>query len=83
MKFKKPLVATLSLLLLLGSAVPAWADTTTPAQTPPPGTASQTPQDRAQQNKERLQKEILTIQEAEQYQKYLEPIRDLQNQRIH
>lgn len=80
MYFKKSLVATLSLALLIGSVVPVLADTTTPTQTPPAGTSTQTPQDRAQQNKARLQKEILAIQDAEQYQKYLGPIRDLQKQ---
>ena len=80
MVFKKSMVAALSLALLVSSAVPVFADTTTATQAQPAGSSTLTPQDRAEQNKARLQKEILNIQQSAQNEQYLAPIRDLQKQ---
>jgi len=83
--FKKSVVASLSVVLLLSSVVPVFADETTgSSQTLPsqsaPAASSLTPQERADQNKARLQQEIIKIEQAAQYDKYLAPIRDLQKQ---
>lgn len=77
---KKQIIALMTVGLMLTSALPAFAETTTTSPTPSASSSTLSPQEKADQNKARLQKEIVRIQNTQQMQQSLGPIRDLQKQ---
>ncbi len=86
-KFNKFMAAALAASFMLSFSIPALADdstqassSTTPATVQPAQPGTQTPANRLEQAKDRIQKEILRLQQAQEFQQYMGPIRQLQAQ---
>ncbi|TGE33120.1 hypothetical protein [Desulfosporosinus sp. Sb-LF] len=79
---KKLIAVATTFTLLLTLTVPVLADdnssTTNATQAP----TSQSPTDKTTKAKERLQNEITKLQNQEQFQQYMGPVRDLQKQEV-
>lgn len=80
---KKLLAVATTLTLLLTFAIPVLADDNTSTTNTNPAPASQSsPTDKATKAKERLQNEVTKLQNQEQFQQYMGPVRDLQKQEV-
>jgi len=77
---RKQIIALMTVGLILTSAIPALAETSTTSPTSSASSSKLSPQEKADQNTARLQKEILRIQNTQKMQQALGPIRDLQKQ---